>query len=84
MSGRASASMTPIGQVVASVRRRTRYDLVLAVIPAALALGLLLGATTPVPSPVAVAAAAAVGVLAMVDALFINPPRGPTAGESPV
>ena len=58
----------------------SRHDVVLAVIPAAFVLAVLLGGLAGVPARTAVAAAAAVGALAMLDALFFNPPRGPTTG----
>lgn len=76
-------SMRPsavIDRVTSVARRVTRYDLVLTVIPVALALGALLGTSPAVPAPTAVAAASVIGGLAVIDALFLNPPRGPAAG----
>ena len=68
----------------APTRRASRHDLVLAVIPAAFALAALLGATLPVDTTTAVAGGAGVSGIAVVDALFLNPPRGPgAAGAAP-
>lgn len=83
MSWSATKSSGILGRVVEPIRQATRYDLVLAVIPAAFLLAVMLGSTPAVPGPVAVAAASVVGVLAVVDALFLNPPREPTAGRPP-
>lgn len=58
----------------------TRHDLVLAVIPTAFVVAALVGGLAGVPARTAVGAAAGVGALAMLDALFFNPPRGPTTG----
>lgn len=58
--------------------RLTRYDLVLAVIPTAFLLGLLATGLAGVPPRVAMGSAAAIGALALVDGLFLNPPRPPT------
>ena len=54
----------------------SRYDLVLAVIPAALLLSLLAGHLLSIPSRTALVAGAVVGLLAMMDGLFRNPPEG--------
>lgn len=64
-------------------RRASRHDLVLAVIPAAFVVAALLGTTLSVNATTAVAAAAVLSGLAMMDALFFNPPREPTVGEPP-
>ena len=55
--------------------RLSRYDLVLAVVPAAFLLGLLAVTVADVPLRVGMGSAAAVGALALVDGLFLNPPR---------
>ena len=60
-------------------RRTSRHDAVLALIPAAFVGFLLAGGLLGVPARTAVGAAAGVGALAMLDALFLNPPRGPAA-----
>lgn len=54
----------------------SRYDLVLAVIPAAFLAASLLGAALPVGPREAMVGAALVGALVLVDALFVHPPRG--------
>ena len=54
----------------------SRYDLVLAVIPAAFLLSMLAGHLLSVPTRTALVAGAAVGLLAMMDGLFRNPPEG--------
>lgn len=58
----------------------SRHDLVLAVIPAAFLVGLIAAGIADVPFQVAMGTAAAVGTLALVDGLFLNPPRRPRAG----
>lgn len=65
-------------------RRASRYDLVLAVIPAAFLVAVALGSTLSVSATTAVTAAAVLSGLAVMDALFFNPPREPTVGEPPV
>lgn len=56
-------------------RRISRYDLVLAVIPAAFLLAGVASQFLAVPTHHVVAAATSVGVLALVDSLFVNPPQ---------
>ena len=64
----------------ASLRHRlSRYDLLLAVVPAAFLLGLLAVGLADVPLRVAMSSAGAVGALALIDGLFLNPPRRPRA-----
>lgn len=63
-----------------TLRRASRYDLVLALIPAAFLLAAIAGSTLPVSSTTAVLAAGLLSGMAIVDALFLNPPRGPAAG----
>jgi hypothetical protein len=55
----------------------SRYDFVLAVIPLALLVGAVGASVAPVPLHAALLGGAAVGVLALVDALFRNPPGRP-------
>lgn len=64
-------------------RRASRHDVVLAVIPAAFLVAAVLGSTLSVSPTTAVAAAAVLSSLAIMDGLFFNPPREPTAGEPP-
>lgn len=54
--------------------RITYYDLVLGVIPAAFALAVLVGHALSLPVQNVVAAASLFAGLAVVDALFLNPP----------
>lgn len=56
-------------------RRISRYDLVLAVIPAAFLLAGVASQFVAAPTHQVVAAATTVGVLALVDGLFVNPPQ---------
>lgn len=61
--------------------RLSRYDLLLAVVPVAFLVGLLAAGLTDVPLRVAMSSAAAVGALALVDGLFLNPPRPRSPGQ---
>lgn len=72
-------------ETVAGIRHRlSRYDLLLAVVPAAFVLGLLAVGLADVPFRVAMSSAAAVGALALLDGLFLNPPRRPRARDGTV
>jgi len=68
-----------------SVSRTTtavsRYDLILAVIPIAILSSAFLGRFLAIDPPAGLAFGAIVGVLTLVDAILINPPRGPRLGE---
>jgi len=55
----------------------SHYDLVLAIIPTAILLGVVAGYLLQVPTRMALLAAALVGTVAMADALFLNPPIRP-------
>ncbi|SFR99104.1 hypothetical protein SAMN05216559_2155 [Halomicrobium zhouii] len=57
------------------VRRVSRYDLVLAVIPTAFLLAGIASLFVSAPTRVVLTGAAAVGLLALVDGMFVNPPR---------
>lgn len=58
------------------VRRRfSRYDLVLAAIPTAFSIAAIASQFVSVSTHTVVAGATIVGVLALADGLFINPPR---------
>lgn len=61
---------TPLG----SPGPLSRYDLTLLVIPFVLVLAGLVGAASPVPTLAALLAGALLGAVAVVDALFLNPP----------
>lgn len=52
----------------------TRYDLVLAVIPSAFVVAMLLGHVFSLSVEASAVVASAVGVLALLDGLFLNPP----------
>lgn len=69
-----------IASLVGLRRRASRHDLVLAIIPVAFLFAGVLGTTMPVGSMTAVMAGALVSGLAMLDALFFNPPTDPSAG----
>ena len=56
----------------------SRYDFVLAIIPLALVVAAVAGAVGPLAFHDAILAGAAVGAVAVVDALFVNPPRDPS------
>jgi hypothetical protein len=57
----------------------SRYDLVLAAIPAAFLLGLLAGQFLPVPTRSGLTAASVVSAALIADGLFRRPPRLPVA-----
>jgi hypothetical protein len=62
-------------ELLRSVRRSlTRYDLVLTVIPVALLLTVGAAELFGLPNRAALAGGAFVGLLALADALFLNPP----------
>lgn len=55
----------------------SRYDLILAVIPTAFITALLVANLLAISTQTTILAAAMVGALALLDALFINPPGHP-------
>lgn len=55
-------------------RQISRYDLILAVIPAAFLLAFVASQVVPVSTRVLLTGATTVGALALVDGLFVNPP----------
>ena len=63
--------------------RLSRYDLLLAVVPAAFLVGGAVAMAADVPLRLVVPVAASIGALALVDGLFLNPPRQPGAGSGP-
>ena len=65
---------------VANRRSLSRYDLVLAVIPAALIFPALLARVLGIGLEMGLLFGAIVGVLALLDAVLFNPPRGPQMG----
>lgn len=70
-----------LGRLAGPIARASRYDFVLAVIPTAFVLAAVVGASLRVPPSAIFVAAAAVSSLAVLDALFLNPPRDPSAGQ---
>ena len=56
----------------------SRYDLVLAFIPVVFVLSVVLGHLLSVPFRTTLVGASVVGALALLDALFVNPPIRPT------
>jgi len=62
-------------------RELSRYDLVLGLIPVALLSSAIGASVTDLPSHVLMFAGAVVSLLAMIDALFVNPPRPGSAEE---
>ncbi|MFB6353731.1 MAG: hypothetical protein ABEJ92_06560 [Halobacteriales archaeon] len=79
MTGMSRTGATTHGLFGRVARRTSRHDLVLVVIPAAFVAALMAGMASPVSLHGAVAAASVVGGIALVDALFLNPPTGPPA-----
>lgn len=73
----AGTPIAPSDRPRSARHRLSRYDLLLAVVPLAFAVGLLAAGLGEVPFRVAMSAAATVGALALVDGLFRNPPRRP-------
>lgn len=75
-----STDRPPSDGIVPQVVRRgpacSRYDLVLAVVPFALALAAAAGLLSPLSLHATLAAGALVAALAVVDALFVSPPGG--------
>lgn len=57
--------------------RLSHYDLVLAVVPVAFLVSAIVGYLFAVPPKTALVVASVVGLLAMLDALFLNPPTRP-------
>ena len=53
----------------------TRYDLVLAVIPSAFVVAMLVGHLLSLSVEASAVVASVVGVLALLDGLFLNPPE---------
>lgn len=64
--------------VLETLRSLSRYDLVLVIVPAVFLLSVVLGYLLSVPFRTTLGGASAVGALALLDALFVNPPIRPT------
>mgnify|MGYP000342022440 CR=1 FL=1 len=56
-------------------RTLSRYDLLLVVIPAVFALGLVVTQVSALSASTVLGAASLVGALAVADGLFVNPPQ---------
>jgi len=66
-----------------AIDRATRYDFVLGIIPAAFLLAAMLHRLSILNSTTAILVGGLIGGLAVVDALFLNPPEAPgTGGQS--
>ncbi len=77
MSSANSADDTPVAR---PFDRLSRYDLVLSIVPIGFVLAALVGRILSLSASGTLALGAAVGLLAVVDALFLSPPtdrRGP-------
>lgn len=59
------------------LRSVTRYDLVLTAIPSAFVFSLLVAGLLSIPARNALVVGSIVGALALLDALFLNPPTRP-------
>lgn len=81
MSAGTHPSSDRTGDHLPFLRRFSRYDLLLAVVPVAFVMGLLATGAADVPIRVSLSGAAGVGALALVDALFLNPPRRPRTSD---
>lgn len=64
----------PVSTLIGVLTSVSRYDLVIGVIPLVFAVALAATGALDVATHRALAAAAVVGVLALVDALYLNPP----------
>ena len=72
----------PVRTLLAVLTSITRYDLVLGIIPAAFGLALVAGSALGLDAHEAFLGAALVGVLVLVDALYLNPPASSGSGRS--
>lgn len=83
MARRDDHTSSPVSTLAERTTRRfgtgTRYDLLLAVIPLAFALAIGLGAAFDFPIRDGVLGASLIGIAALLDGLFLNPP-GSAAG----
>lgn len=70
------------GRLSTTIRRVSRYDFVLAIIPTAFLAAILAEQIAQLSAQTAVTVASLIGLVAVVDALFLNPPRKPTGGRS--
>lgn len=68
------ATPSSLRRLPGRLERASRYDFVLALIPLAFVAALGFGTLLPIPSRSALLGAATIGVAALLDALFMNPP----------
>lgn len=78
MSSANSADDRPVAQ---SFDRLSRYDLVLAVVPLGFVLAALVGRILALSASGTLVLGSAIGLLAVVDALFLSPPTGRSGGS---
>lgn len=64
-----------------SFDRLSRYDLVLAVVPLGFVLAALVGRILALSASGTLVLGSAIGLLAVVDALFLSPPTGRSGGS---
>ncbi|MFB6361481.1 MAG: hypothetical protein ABEH59_09200 [Halobacteriales archaeon] len=67
-------------RIADAIDRATRYDFVLGIIPAAFLTAAVLRELSVLSTRTAVLFGGLIGGLAVVDALFLNPPEAPTTG----
>lgn len=67
-----------------AIDRASRYDFVLGIIPAAFLVAAVLKQLSVLNSTTAILLGGLIGVLAIVDALFLNPPADPSTGDPSV
>jgi len=72
----------PFDALVDVLTAATRYDFVLGLIPLAFAVALVATLVLEVSTVQAFAVAAVVGVVAVIDACYLNPPIGPDQGST--
>ena len=72
--GRPGTDRDPLETLVDVLTAATWYDLVLAVVPVAFAVALVVAHVMGVAVPLALTVAAAIGIAVMVDAMFVHPP----------
>lgn len=73
---------TPWKQLFGGRSQLSRYDTVLAVIPMSFLVATAFGTVLSVPVWTAIGAASVLAACAVIDALFLNPPRGPASRRS--
>ena len=74
MSGPTTPTDRVVSRTIAGATAVSRYDLVLAVVPVALLLGLVAGLLSSIPLHAAMAVGSLVGAAAVADTLLVDPP----------